>query len=515
MFSVLLQKEIREQIQTFRFAALLITLFGLTVLSVWVLGDDYVRRRDTYNKLAEQAAIQTRECKVPSLLQPVVHYPPSALGIFAKGEEKRLGNAVTIDRWAVPRDASDSLMDNELLAAQPSFDFLAILTVVASLFGVLLTYDSISGERERGTLKQLCSTTTGRGAIFTAKFVAGSLILLVPILISLLMMVLILQFFHNIAFTAMQWLSIALMVLSAFIYGAIFIALGILCSALVRRASISLILALLIWTISVILVPRIGSGLATTIHPLPSPSEVDSLKKVTEEETRRQAEDQERLIRSKTKDMGFWGTFSTTYRQPILRWGTPDAFRLFQEATRIAEPLWQRRAEVVWNLEKEHEAELVAQAELADWLSLVSPSSHLRRIFNTLSGTSYEYYSEFMEDARRFRRAFLDNLESKGYFGRNSLFFVTQIPMEVGLDPEKLNARLDAIRNNLGEGAGWEDVISEDNWDPLPSDIVPAFEFKGDQPQLELVLGPFSSLAVILTVLFLAGLFAFHRYDIR
>ena len=515
MFAHLLQKEIREHIQTFRFAALLITLFGLTVLSVWVLGDDYVRRRDTYNKLAEQAAIQTRECKVPSQLQPVVHYPPSPLGIFAKGEEKRLGNAVTIDRWEVPRDASDSLMDNVLLAAQPSFDFLAILTVVASLFGVLLTYDSISGERERGTLKQLCSTTTGRGAIFTAKFAAGSLVLFIPILVNMLMMVLILQFFHNIGFSAMQWTSITIMTLSAFLFGAVFIALGLLCSALVRRASISLILALLIWTISVILVPRIGSGLATTIHPLPSPSEVDSLKKVTEEETRQRAEDQEREMRSKATDMGFWGTFSTTYRQPVLRWGTPDAFRLFQEATRIAEPLWQRRAEVIWNLEKEHEAELVKQAELADWLSLVSPSSHLRKIFSTLAGTSYEYYADFMDNARRFRRGFLDNLESKGYFGKNALAFATQIPMEVGLDTERMEAWLGAIRNNLGEGAGWEDVISEDNWDPLPSDIVPAFDFKGVQPQPELVPGPFSSLAVILAALFLAGLFAFHRYDIR
>jgi hypothetical protein len=157
----------------------------------------------------------------------------------------------------------------------------------------------------------------------------------------------------------------------------------------------------------------------------------------------------------------------------------------------------------------------VKQAGLADWLSLLSPAGHLRRIFNTLAGTSYENYAEFMESARRYRRAFLDNLARKGYFGESALAFVTQIPMEVGLNYEKLNARLGAIKKNLGEGAGWEDVISEDNWDPLPADIVPVFQFQGELPRFELILGPFSTLAAMLVILFLTGIFAFHRYDIR
>ena len=84
-----------------------------------------------------------------------------------------------------------------------------------------------------------------------------------------------------------------------------------------------------------------------------------------------------------------------------------------------------------------------------------------------------------------------------------------------GLDPEKLNARLGAIKKNLGEGAGWEDVISEDNWDPLPADIVPVFQFQGELPRFELILSPFSTLAAMLVILFLMGVVAFHRYDIR
>lgn len=513
MFKVMLFKEIRQHVLTFRFGAALITTFVLVIASVFILADDYQRRRDTYSKLAEEAAINLRDCRVPSYLEPVVHYPPSPLGIFAQGKERQLGNTVKINRWEVPSEASGSLMDNLLLAAQPQFDILAVFTIVVSLFGVLFSYDSLSGEKETGTLKYVCSHGPKRGLIFTAKFVAGSLVLCIPICISMLLGLIILQFVHGITFEPLHWLSIVSMIGSGIIYGSVFIALGMLCSSLVRRSSVALILALLLWTTCVIIIPRLSPGVASSLHPLPSPSEIDLLKQTSREELQQEIESQTSEVQSRYSNLGFWGSLGNY--QTILRWGTPDAFHIFPEYVRLIEPAQQDRARTIWNLEREHQLEQVRQADYSDWFSLISPSHHLRKIFTVLAGTSFEYYAEFMEYARRYRNDLLNNMKNKGYFGENAIEFVTQVPLDVGISEEKFQERLAQIREGLGEGANWEDVISEEHWDRLPADLIPAFSFEIGKPRFELFLWPLFSLVIALLLVFTLGLVTFLKYDVR
>jgi len=65
MFRLLLKKEILGHLLTFRFAAALATTVTLVLVSMWVLGDDYLRRRDAYNLAAEETARQDREIYVP------------------------------------------------------------------------------------------------------------------------------------------------------------------------------------------------------------------------------------------------------------------------------------------------------------------------------------------------------------------------------------------------------------------------------------------------------------------
>ena len=108
MFLSLLFKEIRFHLLTFRFAAALITTLMLVVLSMWVLGDDYIRRRNTYNISVETTARQIEEVYVPSQISPTLYRPPSALSIFAQGEDRRFGNTLQVQRWEVPRRAEGS-----------------------------------------------------------------------------------------------------------------------------------------------------------------------------------------------------------------------------------------------------------------------------------------------------------------------------------------------------------------------------------------------------------------------
>ncbi len=515
MFGVLLWKEIRNHLMTFRFGAALITTFVLVVISVWVLGDDYIRRRDSYNQLAESAARAAREVTVPSMAVPVLHHPPSPLSIFAQGEEKHLGNSVEISRWEVPRKASDSLTDNMLLAAQPPFDLLAIFTLVVSLFGVLLSYDSVSGERERGTLKMLCSSRTSRGIIFAVKFLGGLTVLSLPFLVSFLSALIVLQFVHGIGLAPVQWLAVAAMVFTGLLFGALFVAVGLMSSALVKRSSTALVFSLLLWTLGVPLIPATSTNLVSLLHPLPPSAEIANIAQVTSEEINDRVDEytvppeyRERQLRIEGGG-GFFG------QSPWLFDGNPPIFHVLEDFIRFHEPLRQERAEVVWEVEREHEVQMERQVVLASWLSSAAPATHLRNAFTALAGTGYSTNRRFMENARRYRHELLERFRRRGYFDENVIEFFSRLPREVAYSQELWEQRYAVYQERENSGEDFAGEMDWRQWEPLPADIVPAFRFESSRPEFEAALWPIAILAFMAAFAFAAGFAAFIRYDVR
>ena len=510
MFRVLLWKEIREHLITFRFAAALVTTFVLVVVSVWVLGDDFQRRRDNYTKISEEAARATGEVKIPSMLEPIVHYPPSPLGIFASGEEKALGNAVRIQRWEVPSEATDSLTDNPLLTAIPSFDLLAVFTLITSLFGIILTYDSITGEKERGTLRQMCATVAGRWRLYAAKFLAGVVVLSIPTALSFVSGLLVLRFLHSINFGPEQWLAVVFMLGAGLLFGAVFVALGLMCSALVNRSPTALILSLLLWALGVLIIPLGAVSLATAFHKLPPHSEIIKLQKVTADEVNAEIDPQFGKEIDKARAAGgldINGALSTEAPGIFMMDGNPNAFNLYRVLIRLMERLWQGRAERIWNLEKEHEARLREQRDFVNMFSSPAPAFYLRDIFTSLAGTDYSSHASFLERARRFRSGMLRIFREKGYFDRNAIEFISRVPQEEALSEQKFAARQ--------ASPGYRESLDLDSLEPLGSDLIPAFESSASTPHFQDTIRPAAVLMFMVLLFFSVGQVAFIRYDVR
>lgn len=515
MFSILLFKDIRFFLMTFRFAAAMVTVTLLVLTSMWILGDDYARRRDAYNTSAEESARRDREeSYVPSQIMPTLHRPPAALSIFAQGEDRRFGNTLTIRRWIVPQRTTGSFTDNMLLAAQPAFDLYTIVAVVLSLFAVLLTYDGVSGEREEGTLKLQSSLGAGRAAIYTAKFTGAVICLAIPLLIGLAAGLILLQFTMSIGFGPDHYLAILLMAVASMLYAAVFAALGLLSSALLRRSSAALVLALLLWTVGVLLIPEAAQNAGDNLVPLPSPTELTNLDKATAAEAVKALDGfAERYPNypygMATGNFGFGdGGGSGAHKFD----GQEINFREAEEYVRFYEPYMIRRAETLWDAFKKHYAEKERQAALADLLSLPAPIHHLRLAFNALAGTGYPSYYEFMEACRRYRRTLLSALQARGYFGDNALAFFTRRPRS------EINDDLFSERAPMNmaayEAKDWT-KFGPESWGPLPPDETPPFAYTDGRPGWEQVVAPMAMLAAFIAALFLAGLVAFQKYDIR
>lgn len=515
MFFILLNKEIRNHLQTFRFAAALLTTFLLIVVSVWVLGNDFIKQRDTYNRLSEQYAREAKDVYIPSRISPTLLNRPTPLSIFAQGESKQLGNTVQIQRWQVPAEASDTLSNNWLLSAMPSFDLLAIFTLVISVFGILLSYDGFCGERENGSLKLLCTFPPSRGLLFTSKFLASTIVLAIPFLVSFLSSLLILQFVHNISFSGEQWLAIALMLLSGLLFGTLFIGIGLLCSTLVARSSTALVLSLLIWSLGVLLIPSIASSASSAIHPILPREEID---KYAQESRAAISEKQMDFLRNKAQRASSgWGCWNIGGQNPFLFEGSDKvSWDHTQKYIRFYEPLWQQRADDIYKLEKKHLDEKKKQAEMADLLSAAAPAFHLRQAFTALAGTNFVSYEKFMDNTRKYRVAMIDNFRKKGYFGKNVLkLFSRRDPEDIDNDDE-IQTRIQSYRQKLNDGfAIWDLISPATYWDPLPADLTPVFDFDGGKPDIGASIWPICFLSLITAMVFLFGFIAFTRYDVR
>lgn len=509
MFVILLSKEVRFHFLTFKFTASLVTTFSLVLLSVWVLSEDYIRRRDTFNITAERAAAENLEVYVPSQISPTLLKPPSPLGIFAQGEERRFGNSVEIKRWEVPRRASGSLSDNELLRAEPPFDLLTVFTLVISIFAVVITYDLISGERESGTLRLLNTGSAGRSVIFAAKFISGVICISIPFLFSFLAGLLVISFVFNIAFTAPQWSAIAMMMLVGLAFAAFFVAVGLACSALVRGSASALILSLLTWALGILVIPGAGRSIAEALEPIPSEKGLTSLAESSEQEI------MNKLMTAffpKHPDAGsgWTGWDGESY---YVYDGTSANFRDTEELVRFHEPLMLERARRLWEAARLIKGRERTQAALIGAMVSPSPAFQLRSAFTALAGTDVNNNDRFIEEARVYRRNLLRGFQERGLFGRNALeFFTRRSRAEIDDDLYAgRSRRYDELR-----AAGRRDVYSlEDEWGKLSPGWIPGYSFNNEEPGFQGAVLPLVYFVVGTALFFMLGIVAFQRYDVR
>jgi len=513
MFLLLYRKDLMALISSFKFSALLIVSVSLIVMSTWVLGNDYQRRLDTYTALADNAARQAQEYYIPARIVPMVHQPPSPLSIFVQGEEKRLGNSVEIRRWRYPVKASDSLTDNMLLVTTPSFDLLAIFTLIFSLFSLLLSYDAFSAEREQGTLKLVVLTGPRRPMIFLSKFLSGITLLALPLMFGLLASLLVLNLIHGIVFSGEMLVALVVMMLVGLLFSSVFLCMGLLASIIVRRSSTALVLALFLWSLLILLVPTMANNLAAALSPLPSPREISDFEQKSMNDLN---ELRFAARREKWPNAGSgWGSWNVLGMTPFLFDASPQHWRDWMEFIRFNEPLFQKRADQIYAIERNHFDSKRKQLELSDLLQSISPAFHLRKSLYSLASTGYHSHGQFLEAARRYRSEFLSSLAEKGLFTDNvHLLFSRREPKEF-LDEDDWAQRRESYIRRLDAGENVWDVLGERVWEPLPSGYIPAFPSAEVMPDYTMAIEHGAVLTISLIVLFAAGFTLFIRYDVR
>jgi hypothetical protein len=121
---------------------------------------------------------------------------------------------------------------------------------VLSLLAILVAYDGVCGEKERGTLKVLLVNPITRGEVLAGKYLGAMATLLAPLAVALLLA---LAFLYGtgIRFSAAEWERLLLIFLVLVVYLSALVLLSLAVSAMTTRTAVSILALSLVWLLLV------------------------------------------------------------------------------------------------------------------------------------------------------------------------------------------------------------------------------------------------------------------------
>ena len=418
MFSTLLLKEIRESIQTSRFliAAILCLLF--LPMGMFVTARHYERQLSEYND-AVRLYIQTSEGRVGYGFQAEGYRPPSWKSIFSTGLEQYFPKkAVTSNsgRYTIINDVELS-NPHSLLFGKIDYQF--IVGFVLSLLALIYTFNSISGEKETGTLRLIISNAVSRSTILVSKILGNLIVFLAPFFVAMIIGFLILGFQKNIPlFTADSAVVILLIMLTTILFMAALFNLGVMVSSFTARSLTSMVTLLLIWAAMTLAIPKFSPMLAETLYPIKSPQVVRM-----EKENVRANIEKELDTRSRKMFEQIMTTHGADYHQ--LSWPPRDAAakQAFEQYDRDEETLRKEYEERIITetsrIERDYANLSRKQEGIAVNLARISPLSCFTYVVTELSGTGLLELENFRNRAERFQeqvnKAIYNNYITKRY----------------------------------------------------------------------------------------------------
>ena len=276
MLFIIVRREILDNLKSLRLTLTFVLAAGLMITSGILFAGKYqevvrdhslIQNRNN-DGLRERSASLIR---VASYTQEL-HKSPNPLRLCAEGYEKWLPNLMEANIYS-SRGLKNVGHTNFMTARFPDLDWAMIFGIIMSFAAVLMSYDAISGERERGTLRLMMSTGISRGTILFGKYLGIMASAAMPLLAGVLLNLAIVTIL-GVPISSGQWGRIILITLISIIYVSSYIMLGLFISARTYRASTSLAILLLVWVILSVLIPGSGGLLASELYKMPTAREI-------------------------------------------------------------------------------------------------------------------------------------------------------------------------------------------------------------------------------------------------
>lgn len=256
-FRTMVRKEIMANLVSYKFFIVILLASVLIFTSLFVMSRDYKRR------LADYQLIR------PKPGEPIAVLAPNPLSIFAKGLDEAMTRSFEVNALGIDVRAGQQ-SGNAIFAFFPTPDFVYVVKVVLSLVALLLGFDLVSREKETGVLRLMLSNPVSRGTVLAGKWLGNYLSLAVPFVLVTLLGFAVMGLDSHITFGPGGTVRFLLLLSVTLLYVALFLSLGLLVSTLTKKAASSLIVLLLVWAVTVFVLPNLGTLLARQMVDVPS-----------------------------------------------------------------------------------------------------------------------------------------------------------------------------------------------------------------------------------------------------
>ena len=465
MIGIVFKKEMLSHLLSQRFAACTILAVVLIIANGVLTTQTYVEKKVSY--LTQRAIEETKRHEVTyySVLgsdwlntifsnkpkaAPRALRAPRPLEAFAQGDEQQLGQAVKVLLFEVPYQAeevSPFQSSNPYLAIFAFFDVVYIFQLVLGLLAILIASETISGEKEDGTLRLMLTTNVSRAQVLVGKILAGLTTLSIPTALGFILLTILLLGTEQIEVGVGEWARVGLLFALSLLYLLVFYLIGLAISCATHRSATSLVVALFAWALLAIVLPNslsawlneqanMGEKHAQAHHKAAQvwqefDQEVTDLARAHGQTKYFPLNMVERLPPKRGR--GTLSSFEGTDAYSIRDGQTPHiylsnvadtpALTKFQDIVRTGERLRLKYAQRAWN-EKAPLLEGFPRRiqRRNDQLQRLLPAGAYAQAASLLAGTSRREYDDFIGQVRTYRGQIISFLEERDAFGSREWF---------------------------------------------------------------------------------------------
>lgn len=469
MLQAVIAKEIREILSSAKFLAAFSVCAFLIIVAFYSGASNYLNSVEKYEAAkAENLRRFEGVTQWFNVQQNRIMMPPEPLAALVSGVSNDVGRLVDVEPRGELAAYGSRFNEEPVYAVFRFLDLEFIFMVVLSLFAILLCYDSVSGEKEGGTLKLALANQIPRSTFILGKLIGAGGTLTVSLLAAMAIGVVLLPIM-GVPMSSDDWIRLLMIISCGILYFGVFLTLSLFVSSVTHRSANSFLILLVVWIVIVSILPRASVLLAGRAVDVPSVDQTSYEKAAYASSL--WADFRDELA-------GYQGT-KTEDIEAIM-----SAFNAYMDS--LTEARDQKMNDYAGRLNENRYNRQLVQQKVAFGLARISPAASLSLATASLAGTSLAIKDRFRDDANEYQRAFASFLKEK-----------------------------------TGMNMGGRIIVMHSD-DAEPEEEIDASEIPVFQPRQRELAGSIGAAAIDIALLamfnlllFAASFLAFGRYDAR
>lgn len=470
----IVRKEIYENLLSLRFMLSLILIISLFAAGSFIFVGKYRQQSQDYwektNKNLADLSKSLGRLNDLAFFEQQIFRKPKLLALCVEGYEKSFPNYVRFDIFSIGLPEVKASV-NFTLPHFSDVNWVFIISLVLSFVAFVLTFDSICGEKEAGTLRMMLANKIPRYKVLLGKYCGAMLTLCIPLLAGLIVSLIIVITSNVAGVSGLEWLKILVVVILSLLYLSVFVFLGVFVSCRTTSSANCMVVLLLVWVGLVILVPSLGRTASNMFSE--TPTRVELNRKLYE--TERQMWDNSDKFGQNA------GNSYADANDP--RMNLPARARLYNALTNAKNGIIE-----------DHHNKMMAQALTGRNFTCLSPTAVYQRASEAVAGVGIGRCTDFYRQAKRYQINLKEFIRSKD-----------------AEDPDSHHLIFD--EDNSRGAFDWRTISKR----PVDFGTVPKFDERdlGLGQSLKLAVWDIGLLLLFNLAFFAASFVSFLRYDVR